>query len=196
MKTMRVVLADSDSLSRDWLTKALGRLGHEVCGTATTGRQLVERCRAACPDLIVAAIELPDLDGIEASRTISLERPTPALFLALSHDLDKIRRAAEDDALTYFVKPIKEADLKTAIPLLVRRFWQFQTMIREVADLHQALGDRDAIEAAKRVLMQRLGIDEDAAYRHLQKLASEQRKKLGEMARLLIGAEAANKPKR
>src|SRR5262249_45272192 len=102
-----------------------------------------------------------------------------------------VRRAEADHILAYLVKPIKQADLEPAIGIAVRRFEQFQALRQETADLKQALEDRKTIEKAKGILMKKTGMDENDAFRRLQKLASEKNKKLVEIARSILTAEEA-----
>ena len=80
---------------------------------------------------------------------------------------------------------------KTAIAIAMRRFEQFGQLRREAADLRQALDDRKVIERAKGVLMQRTRLNEQEAFRRLQKLASANNQRLVEIARSVLVAEAA-----
>ena len=73
----------------------------------------------------------------------------------------------------------------------MRRSEQFQALQREAANLRQALEDRKLIERAKGVLMKKAGLDEAEAFRRLQKLASDQNRKLVEIAKILLTAEEA-----
>ena len=73
----------------------------------------------------------------------------------------------------------------------MRRFEQFEALRRETADLRQALEDRKVIERAKGILMKRARLDEQEAFRRLQKLASERNLKLVEMGRAVVTAEDA-----
>ncbi len=93
--------------------------------------------------------------------------------------------------MAYLVKPIKQADLEPAISIAMRRFEQFQALHKEAASLKQALEDRKTIEKAKGLLMKKANLDEQAAFRRLQKLASDKNKKLIEIARILLTAEEA-----
>ena len=76
--------------------------------------------------------------------------------------------------MTYLVKPVSEADLKTAIPLAMARFKHAQSLSEEAAGLRQALEDRKGIEKAKGILMKRLRMDEQDAFRRMRMLASSQ----------------------
>ena len=105
-----------------------------------------------------------------------------------------IERAEADHILGYLVKPIKQADLEPVIALAMRRFEQFQALRQEAADLRQALEDRKIIERAKGILMKKASLDEQEAFRRLQKLASDKNRKLVEIARMILTAEEAFQP--
>jgi response regulator NasT len=186
---LRVAVADDERDVREYLQEVLPRLGHEVVAVAETGRQLVERCRAAHPDLIIADIRMPDGDGIEAAETIDREHPVAVLLVSAHHDADLVERASSDHVMGYLIKPIKEADLRAAIPVAVGRFRHMQELAQESADLRQALEDRKLIEKAKGIVMKRLHLSEEEAFRRLRKLASNQNRKLVEVARLVASAE-------
>ena len=83
---------------------------------------------------------------------------------------------------------------ETAIAIAMRRFEQFKTLRAEADNLRQALDDRKVIERAKGILMKRAGLDEADAFRRLQKLASEESRKLVEVAQMILVAERAVQP--
>ena len=67
---------------------------------------------------------------------------------------------------------------------------EVRSLRRQVAELQQALEDRKVIERAKGAAMKRLGVDERAAYRRLRQLASREQRKMVEVARSVLDAEA------
>ena len=87
------------------------------------------------------------------------------------------------------MKPIKLADLETAIAITMRRFEQFESLRREATDLRQALEDHKLIERAKGILMKKTGLDENEAFRRLQKISSERNMKLVEIAQTILLSE-------
>lgn len=193
-RVLRIAVADDELDMRDYFQKILPLLGHEVVAVASNGRELVERCRAARPDLVITDIKMPEMDGIDAANQICREEPIPIILVSAYHDADLIRRAEEDHILAYLVKPIKQADLEPAIALAMRRFEQFQSLRKEATDLRQALEDRKLIERAKGLLMTKAGLDEQDAFRRLQKLASAKNRKLVEIAQMILTAEEALQP--
>lgn len=192
-RCLRIALADDDPSIRDVLTKMVGLLGHQVVAAAQTGRELLEATRAAQPDLIIADIQMPDLDGLDAASEIYDHRPTPIILVTGYTDREFIERAERSHVLAYLVKPIKATDLEPAIALAMRRFQEFQTLQEETADLKKALADRKVIERAKGIMMKHLNIDEQEAFRRLQKLASSKNQKLIDIANMILtAAEALN----
>jgi response regulator NasT len=189
--SLRIAVADDEPDMRDYFQKSLARLGHQVVVVAKNGRELVEQCRAARPDLVITDIKMPDMDGIDAANQLYRELPVPVILVSAFHDPELVARAESDHVLAYLVKPIKQTDLAPAIALAMRRFEQFEALRQEAADLRQALEDRKIIERAKGILMKRGSLDEQEAFRRLQKLASEKSRKLIDIAQMVVVAEEA-----
>ncbi len=190
-RSLRIAVADDEVEMRDYLQETLAVLGHEVVGSCGSGTQLVEICRMMQPDLVITDIKMPDMDGIQAATEIRKTRPIPVILVSAYHDAVLIERALADHVLAYLVKPIKQADLETAIALAMRRFKEFQALHQQADDLRQALEDRKTVERAKGVLMKRAGLSEQDAFRRLQKLASDKNMKMIRVAEMIVTAEEA-----
>ncbi len=186
---LRVAVADDERDVREYMQDLLTRLGHQVVAVAETGRQLAEQCAATAPDLVISDIKMPDMDGIETSMAVNRDRQVPVILVSAHHDAELLTRTGADHIMGYLVKPVKEADLKTAISLAMLRFQQFVALAKEASDLRHALEDRKVIERAKGVLMKRLRVDEEDAFRRLRKLSSDKNRKLVEVARDVVEAE-------
>ncbi len=185
-QSLRIVVADDERNMHEYLQEALPRLGHQVVGVAQTGRELVEFCRLLKPDLVITDIQMPDMDGLTATEEICRESVIPVIVVSAYHDPQLIERATAAHVLAYLLKPIRQHDLEPAISLAMRRFDQFETLRREATDLRQALDDRKIIERAKGLLMKREKIDEQEAFRRLQKLAMQQNRKLTDIAQMVL----------
>jgi serine phosphatase RsbU (regulator of sigma subunit) len=134
---LRIAVADDEQDMRDYFRKILPRLGHQVVALAEDGKQLVEQCRAATPDLVITDIKMPNLSGIDAALQVNRERPVPVILVSAYHDSELIARAEADHVLGYLVKPIKQSDLEPAIALAMRRFEQSEALRRETTDLRK-----------------------------------------------------------
>ena len=196
-RALRIVVADDEPRMQAYFRKVLPALGHEVVGVAGTGRELVDRCKEFHPDLVITDVKMPDMDGIDAAGEIYRNDPLPVILISAHHDNELIERAEADHVMAYLVKPVKQAHLEPAIAIAMRRFSEFQSLRRDTADLRQALADRKIIEQAKGILMSNAQLDEQSAFRRLQKLASEKNRKLIEIAHMILTAnEALAPPKR
>jgi len=191
---LRIVVADDEPDMRDWFRTILPLLGHQVVDAAEDGAELVAKCREHKPDLVITDVKMPDMDGIDAAVQIYREGPIPVILVSAYHDPKLIERAEADHIMAFLVKPIKQADLEPAIAIAIRRFEQFQALSKETASLRQALEDRKIIERAKGVLMKKTGLEENEAFRRLQRLASDRNRKLVEVAQMLLTAEEAFQP--
>jgi response regulator NasT len=188
-RSLRIAVADDEPEVREFFKEILAHQGHQVVVMAATGRQLVEQCRTSHPDLVITDIKMPDLDGVEAAALINQGRQVPVILVTGHPAVDFLARAGEGHIMAYLVKPIKPVDLQAAIALAIMRFDQFQRLTQEAASLRQALEDRKFVERAKGILMKRLRLEEPEAFRRLRKLASDQNRKVVEVARTVLAAD-------
>ncbi len=187
-RLLRIIVADDDPTMRQFYERVLPALGHQAC-VARSGRQLVEQCRLLRPDLVISEAKLPDLDGIEAAEEVCRGQPTPIILVAGDDDGETVQRGlANECVLACLHQPIKEADLRAAIVVVMSLFERLQRLNREVADLRQELEDRKIVERAKGVVMRYSGMNEEEAYRRLRKLASVENRKVVEVAQAVLAA--------
>jgi len=190
MKTkLRIVVAEDERDMREFVQESLERLGHHVVGACLTGKELIAMAQTTTPDLVLADIRMPEMDGIEAVRALNRHRPVPVILITAHHDQETLARANSEYIVGYLIKPISEPELKTAIILAMTRFEHMQGLVKESTELRQALEERKLVERAKGVVMKRLRTDEDDAFRRMRKMASNQNTKLHEVCRGILSAE-------
>ncbi len=84
-RSLRVLLADDHPVYRLGLRALLTSLdGFEVVGEAATGAEAVARTRELQPDVVVMDLHMPELDGIEATKSI-VRADAGAAVLVLTH---------------------------------------------------------------------------------------------------------------
>jgi response regulator NasT len=189
---LRVAVAEDREDDRHLIVKLLSRLGHEVVAVAPSGRELVGQCRDARPDLVLADVRMPDMDGIAAAAAVNRERQVPFILISAFHDDEILFRAGEDrHVMAYLVKPVDQGQLKATIHLAMLRFEHLQALVQEATSLRQALEDRKVIERAKGVVMRRLRVTEEEAFRRIKRLASVGNRKVVEIAQQVLQAEEA-----
>jgi response regulator NasT len=189
METLRILIADDESIRLLSLRKQLAALGHNVVAEASTGDEAVTLASSALPDLAILDIKMPVMDGIEAAEKITQARPIPIILLTAYDEAQLVERAAQANISAYLMKPVAEEDLLPAITLALARFRQFQALRQEVADLREALEARKTIERAKGILMRRLNLSEDEAFRRLQKQSQDSNRRLAQVAEAIVVAD-------
>ena len=104
---VRVVLADGDPLARRTIRDALQQDGIVVVAEATSGRELIELVGFYHPDAVVMDAALPEIDGIEATRTIHDRSPQTCIVLMANAADDKLGlRALRAGAAGYLSKEV------------------------------------------------------------------------------------------
>ncbi|GAA3235769.1 response regulator transcription factor [Actinocorallia longicatena] len=113
----RVLIADDHPVYRDGLRLMLASTGEvEVVGTAADGQEAVERAAELTPDVIVMDLQMPRLDGIEATRRIVAARPGTGILALTMHDDDEsVFAAMLAGARGYLVKGADQEEILRAI---------------------------------------------------------------------------------
>jgi DNA-binding NarL/FixJ family response regulator len=103
---IRVLVADDHGVLRDGLGRVIGAQPDlELIAAASNGAEAVEICRTAVPDVVLMDLEMPVMDGIEATRAILAEAPgTAVLVLTSFSDQRRITGALEAGAVGYLLK--------------------------------------------------------------------------------------------
>jgi DNA-binding NarL/FixJ family response regulator len=85
--TIRVVLGDDHTLVRQGIRRAVEQSeGLEVVGEAATGTDIVRLVKETEPDVVILDIRMPEMDGIEAARNITGDRPETAIVILTAYD--------------------------------------------------------------------------------------------------------------
>ena len=115
MSRPRVLLADDHRMIAEAL-KSLLEQEFELVGVVEDGRQLVETARHLRPDVIVADITMPHLNGIDALTQLKRDDPdVRVVFLTMHKDAAYARRALDAGARGYVLKHSAQAELFLAV---------------------------------------------------------------------------------
>ncbi|CAI4032106.1 DNA-binding response regulator [Nitrospira tepida] len=106
MKLFRVLLADDHRLLLDAFTQLFeGYDEYDIVGTALDGRQLIAQALRLKPDIVIADVAMPLLNGLDALERLKQRLPhTAFIILTASEDPDLARRALEAGAMGYLLK--------------------------------------------------------------------------------------------
>jgi DNA-binding NarL/FixJ family response regulator len=118
----RVLIADDHGVLRDGLGRVIAAQADlELVGAAANGAEAVALFRETVPDVVLMDLEMPDMDGIEATRAIHSERPeTAVLILTSFSDRPRIVRAIDAGAVGYLLKDASADDVVRGVRAAAR----------------------------------------------------------------------------
>ena len=103
---MRILIVDDSALVRSIESEVLrGEADFTVIAEASNGQRAVELNRELEPDIVIMDINMPLMDGIEATAEMMRERPVPILILSSETDAGVSYRAISNGALEVIRKP-------------------------------------------------------------------------------------------
>jgi len=114
--TLSLLIVDDDALVRAGLRAVLGsEPDFEVIGEAGNGKEAIDQAAELSPDLVLMDIRMPEMDGLEATRTI-VEDGGPRVLILTTFELDEyVYEAMRVGASGFMLKRSSPEDLVTAV---------------------------------------------------------------------------------
>jgi DNA-binding NarL/FixJ family response regulator len=186
---IRVLIADDHGVVRDGLSRLVEALDDiELVGAAADGEEAVKRARETIPDVILMDLDMPRVDGIEATRRIIAERPEAAVLVLTSFsDRRRILGAVEAGACGYLLKDASSEEVASGIRAAARGESPMDPRAaRAVLDARSEPDPLDAFSARERevlallveglpnkLIARRLEISEKTVKSHLTRIFRE-----------------------
>ncbi len=115
--SVRLLIAEDHILVRDSLRNVLSLSPDlEVIGEASNGREALELCRTLQPNLVLMDVNMPEMDGLAATRAIKREHPDIAILMVTMYDNpDYLLEALDAGAAGYVLKDAPTERLLNAV---------------------------------------------------------------------------------
>jgi response regulator NasT len=185
---VRVLVVDESPERAELLREGLVQAGHEVTATLSSPIALLKTIEELAPDVIVIDMDSPSRDVLEHLVFVSQHTPRPVVMFSQDDAPETIRAATRAGVSAYVVDGLDRDRIKSIIEAAVARFEDFQSLRTQLAEAQLKLSERKVVERAKGLLMKSRGLDEDAAYAALRKMAMDRKLKLAEVAQRVIDA--------
>lgn len=189
----RILVIDESQQRAVEICTGLIKAGHQVAAVLPSAFELIERIEEIKPDIILIETESPSRDTLEHLGVMNREMPRPVVMFSQDGDSGTIRSAIQAGVAAYVVDGFDIDRLKPVVDVAIARFEEHQSLKQELAEASRKLSERKLVDRAKGVLMKARGMDEDAAYAALRKLAMDRGQPLSkaaadvvEMAKLLL----------
>lgn len=142
MKKPRVILADDHKIVLEGL-RGLLRDEFELIGEASNGQELVDLVLRLSPDVVVADVSMPLLNGIEATRKLRAAGSTAKVVMLTMHpDVVYATRALEAGASGYVLKHAASDELVEAVQTALRGGAYLSPQVRNPAVMELLDGTR------------------------------------------------------
>ena len=133
---LRILLVDDEPLVLIGLQGMLEweKLGYTVCGTARNGKLALEMIEREKPDIVVADVKMPLMDGLTLARTCRERGPLPAFIMLTSfEEFDYIKQAMGAGVVDYLVKlDLTPENLQTALARAAERVKKERALLGEL----------------------------------------------------------------
>jgi len=180
------MIIDESAEHTELLEQALSEAGYEIAETLSMPERLVESVERIMPDVIIIDMVSPDQRVLDQMRILSKRLPRPVVMFASRGDSETIAAAVSAGVHAYVVDGFDVRRLCPILDVAVARFNDYQSLRDELEKTKSTLQERKVLERAKGLLMEQKGMNESEAHQALRKLAMDQGKKMGEVARSVI----------
>ncbi len=164
----------------------LALAGHQVVAVLASTNDLAGEVSRIRPDVILIDTEAPSRDTLEHLAAMERDMPRPVIIFAQESDDQTIRKAIGAGVSAYVVDGLEPSRFKPVIDVAVARFEAHQALKQELVEATQKLSDRKLIDRAKGILMKSRGLDEEAAYAALRRLAMNRSQPLASAAKDVV----------
>ncbi|MDZ4307156.1 ANTAR domain-containing response regulator [Allopontixanthobacter sp.] len=186
---MRIVVIDENPVRAAIIEDGLAEVGERDVFVISERMGMAKAIETIAPDVVLIDLGNPSRDVLEeyfaVSRTVS--RPI-AMFVDRSDD-ETLTAAIDAGVSAYIVDGLSQRRIKPILDLAVRRFQAFSRLQTELKEARDALTERNVIDQAKKILIQKRGLSEPEAHKLLRDHAMNSNRRMAEIAEAIVTAE-------
>jgi len=184
---LRVLIAEDEWLTATALRSQVESHGYEVVGTVGNGTEALNLCCSAVPDLVLMDVQMPGMDGLEATRALMTKSPTCVVIVT---GRGQLRSEAEKaGAMCYVLKPLLNSQIPSVVEISRRRFQIFLQVLGYVQDPEEALRVWLIVRRAVEAQEEKQGVSEEDAFRLIEQRSSRDNESLLEAAEAVLAAD-------
>lgn len=188
---MRVLLVDRQSERLSTLRAVIEDAGFDVVDVISEEADLYAAVERLAPEAVIVGADSPSRDVLEDVATLGQRYPKPLLMLSSRDDRQLMAEASKAGVSAYVMEGLSPALVRSLVDVAVGQFRQMQSLRDELEQTRETLADRQVINRAKCLLMEREALSEQDAYVQLRKTAMDRGLPIVELARQVM-AQAAD----
>ena len=186
---LRVLVTDGPGARLEEVTETVARMGHDVIARESSLPEVARITATEHPDVALVIVHEGNTKGLEMIDRIVHEAMCPVVAIldvqdrTFIQEAANIQEAAKRGIFAYVAHGDDAEEMQSSIDIVLRRFAEYH-------DLEGAFGRRAVTERAKGILMERHGIDEQAAFDLLRDEARRTNRKLIDLAEAVVSSRS------
>jgi pilus assembly protein CpaE len=148
---INILIVDDIPETRENIKKLLAfeEQDFKVVGTASTGREAIKITNELKPDIIIMDINMPDMDGIQATNEITKSVPTAAvIMMSVQTETDYMRKAMQAGARYFLLKPVDPDELYGTIRTVFKNHESIRRQQRALLEMPAELTQRKPVSTS------------------------------------------------
>ncbi len=186
MEPVRILIALKNDTILLKLKQVFVESGHIVVDAAGEGNECLRKINALTPDLLVIEYNLPGINGYEVSKVVIEQKHCGVIMLASQGQEGLIVDLQQDNSFICLTKPINKQTLLYTVEAMIKNQRKIKELEKEISKLRNDLDTRKEVEKAKGLLMKQLGLNEQQAFKKIQKQSMDRGIPMKEIARAII----------
>jgi response regulator NasT len=186
---MRIAIVDESTARASVIEEGLATLDDCEIFVVAERKGLVARIEEIAPDIVLMDLGNPSRDVLEEYFAVSRALARPIAMFVDESDDESIAASIDAGVSAYVVDGLAANRIRPLLDLAVRRFNAFARLQADLAEARGRLAEREAIDKAKRILMDSRGLTEPQAYAEIRKAAMNQGRKIAEIADAIVTAQ-------
>jgi two-component system, response regulator / RNA-binding antiterminator len=188
IEAMRIAIVDESASRASIIEEGLTQLPDAELFVLTERNGLMARIEEIAPDVVLIDLGNPSRDVLEEYFAVSRVVARPIAMFVDESDEEAIGASIDAGVSVYVVDGLASNRIRSVLDLAVRRFQAFARLQADLAAAQGKLAERDAIDRAKRILMQSKRVSEPEAYAELRRKAMSSNRRIAEIAEAVVTA--------
>jgi len=187
-RLMRIAIVDESASRASIIEEGLARLPDCELFVLTARSGLLARIEEIAPDVVLIDLGNPSRDVLEEYFAVSRAVARPIAMFVDESDEEAIGASIDAGVSVYVVDGLAANRIRSVLDLAVQRFNAFARLQGDLAEAQGKLAEREAVDKAKRILMQGKGVSEPEAYAELRRKAMSSNRRISEIAEAVVTA--------
>jgi len=186
MKNAVILVAARSSEVANKIKSVLEQELFLVADICTSGSETIRKVRTLNSDLIVCDYELGDMTGIQICDIVIKNGLSSVILLCNQIQKEYAESMFEYPSLICLGKPLIKSVLYNTIEISLKSRKSIKSLENEISKLKQDIKMRKLIEKAKGLMMAKLQLSEDEAYKRLRKQSMDSQMNMEDVAKIII----------